>query len=151
LCEEIGVYDNPYAAIFRRSVLGHSLIVDPAIHAKRWSRDRVLAYLRGLGESDEEAEDLIDRIAVQPAQLTSYEYGGLEILRLRERAKAALGSRFDIREFHRRRLENGAVPLTILREQRRMGENRRRHTTRGKVNPTTEAQQALPVERTRSR
>ncbi len=117
LCEEIGVYDNPYAAIFRRSVLGHSLIVDPAIHAKRWSRDRVLAYLRGLGESDEEAEDLIDRIAVQPAQLTSYEYGGLEILRLRERAKAALGSRFDIREFHRRILENGAVPLTILREQ----------------------------------
>ncbi len=117
LCEEIGVYDTPYSAMFRRTVLGQSLIVDPAIHVKRWNRQRARAYLSALGESEQEADELVDRIAVQPAQLTSYEYGGLEILRLRERAKKALGPRFDIREFHQRILENGAVPLTTLREQ----------------------------------
>jgi uncharacterized protein (DUF885 family) len=37
---------------------------------------------------------------VQPAQLTSYETGDLEIFALREEAKAAPGSRFDMREFH---------------------------------------------------
>jgi uncharacterized protein (DUF885 family) len=97
--------------------LGQSLIIDPAIHVKRWDRAHVRSYLSGLGESQPEADDLIDRIAIQPAQLTSYEYGGLELLRLRERAKRAFGSRFDIREFHRRVLAVGAVPLTTLRKR----------------------------------
>jgi uncharacterized protein (DUF885 family) len=117
LSEEIGVYDTPYSAMFRRAVLGQSLIIDPAIHVKRWDRAHARAYLTALGESGQEADELIDRIAVQPAQLTSYEYGGLEILRLRERAKRALGARFDVREFHRRILANGAVPLMTLRRE----------------------------------
>lgn len=117
LCEEMGVYDTPYSAIFRRSVRGQSLMIDPAIHEKHWNRQRAKAYLRGLDESEQEAEDLIDRISVQPAQLTSYDTGGLAILRLRERAKQAFGPRFDIREFHRQVLGTGAVPLVTLRRQ----------------------------------
>jgi uncharacterized protein (DUF885 family) len=58
---------------------------------------------------------LVDRVAVQPGQLTSYETGGLEIAALREAARGALGSRFDIREFHERVLELGDVPLSTLR------------------------------------
>ena len=117
LCEEAGMYDNPYAAVFRRSVLGESLMIDPAVHVMGWSRNRLRKYLNTLGQTNQEADELIDRIAVQPAQLTSYETGGLEIFALREEAKAALGSRFDIREFHQRVLESGDVPLSRLREQ----------------------------------
>jgi uncharacterized protein (DUF885 family) len=62
-----------------------------------------------------EAEDAVDRIAVWPSQLTAYDSGGLEIMALRREAEAALGDRFDIREFHQRVLENGAVPLARLR------------------------------------
>jgi uncharacterized protein (DUF885 family) len=98
-------------------VLGESLMIDPAVHVMGWSRNRVRNYLNALGQTNQEADELIDRIAVQPGQLTSYEPGGLEILALREEAKAALGSRFDIREFHQRVLESGDVPLCRLREQ----------------------------------
>ena len=58
---------------------------------------------------------MLDRIAVIPGQLTAYDTGGLEIFALREEAEARLGDRFDIRDFHDRVLENGAVPLAALR------------------------------------
>jgi uncharacterized protein (DUF885 family) len=116
LCEEANIYDNPYAAIFRRSVLGESLTIDPAIHVMGWTRGRVRRHLKSIGETLEEADDLIDRISVQPAQLTSYETGGLEIFALREEARAALGSQFNVREFHQRVLERGSVPLSALRQ-----------------------------------
>jgi uncharacterized protein (DUF885 family) len=115
LCEENGIYDTPFAAIFRRSVLGQSLMIDPAINVMGWSRERVRRQLRALGQTTEQADELIDRVAVQPGQLTSYETGGLEILALREEARAAFGPRFDIREFHERVLEQGDVPLSALR------------------------------------
>jgi uncharacterized protein (DUF885 family) len=115
LCEEKGIYDTPYAAIFRRSVLGQSLMIDPAIHVMGWSRERVRRQLLALGQTAEQADELIDRVAVQPAQLTAYETGGLEIAALRQEAQAAFGQRFDIREFHERVLEQGDVPLSALR------------------------------------
>lgn len=115
LGEEAGIYDTPFAAIFRRSVLGQSLMIDPAIHVMGWSRERVRRHLRSLGQTTEQADELVDRVAVQPGQLTSYETGGLEIAALREAARGALGSRFDIREFHERVLELGDVPLSTLR------------------------------------
>ncbi|MEX2126025.1 MAG: DUF885 family protein [Woeseia sp.] len=62
------------------------------------------------------AEDLVDRIAVWPGQLTAYDTGGLEIFALRKQAEERLGDTFDIREFHDRILENGALPLGALRE-----------------------------------
>jgi len=116
LCEEAGIYDNPYAAIFRRSVLGESLMIDPAVHIMGWSRERIRKHLEHLGQTREEADETIDRIAVQPAQFTSYETGGLEIFALREEARAALGAQFDVRDFHQRVLEQGDVPLSTLRE-----------------------------------
>jgi uncharacterized protein (DUF885 family) len=115
LCEENGIYDSPFAAIFRRSVLGQSLMIDPAINVMGWSRERVRRQLRALGQTTEQADELIDRVTVQPGQLTSYETGGLEIAALREEARAAFGPRFDIRDFHERVLEQGDVPLSALR------------------------------------
>jgi uncharacterized protein (DUF885 family) len=61
-------------------------------------------------------DQMVDRIAILPGQLTAYDSGGLEILALRRQAEEALGDDFDIREFHDRILENGTIPLPALRE-----------------------------------
>jgi uncharacterized protein (DUF885 family) len=69
------------------------------------------------GMSKEQADEVIDRIVVEPGQLTSYEVGGLEILSLRETARIRFGPKFDLRTFHQRVLEKGVVPLKALRKQ----------------------------------
>ena len=63
-------------------------------------------------DATKEAERYID----SPGQALSYKIGMLKILELRERARAELGDRFDIRDFHDIVLKNGAVPLAILEE-----------------------------------
>jgi uncharacterized protein (DUF885 family) len=63
-------------------------------------------------ESDVVAE--IERYIVMPGQATSYKVGMMKILEVREKAKLALGDKFDIKEFHDVVLKNGAVPLDIL-------------------------------------
>ena len=60
-------------------------------------------------------DEMVDRIAILPGQLTAYDSGGLEILALRAETQQALGDDFDIREFHDRILENGTIPLAQLR------------------------------------
>ena len=67
--------------------------------------------------SPEVAADMVDRIAAMPGQLTAYDSGGLEIFALRRQAEAALGPRFDLRQFHQRVLGEGVVPLRFLRER----------------------------------
>jgi uncharacterized protein (DUF885 family) len=66
----------------------------------------------GLGESEVTSE--IERYMALPGQATAYKVGQLKILELREKAKAELGDRFNLRDFHTVVLENGAVPLTVL-------------------------------------
>jgi uncharacterized protein (DUF885 family) len=56
----------------------------------------------------------IRRYLVMPGQATSYKVGMMKILELRERARTALGERFDIRGFHDTVLGGGALPLSIL-------------------------------------
>ena len=65
--------------------------------------------------TDVELDEMVDRIAVLPGQLTSYDSGGLEILALRALAEEMLGDAFNIREFHDHVLENGTMPLEMLR------------------------------------
>jgi uncharacterized protein (DUF885 family) len=60
-------------------------------------------------------DELVDRIAILPGQLTAYDSGGLEILALRAMAEEAMGADFDIQQFHQRILENGTIPLRQLR------------------------------------
>ena len=66
--------------------------------------------------SGEEGEELVDRMAILPGQLTAYDSGGLEIRALREEAERELGAKFDIKGFHKAVLELGVVPLPALRE-----------------------------------
>jgi uncharacterized protein (DUF885 family) len=114
LAEEMGLYTSPLARLGRRSWPGHGMVVDPGLHLLGWSRDSAINYVRNGGWP--EAEAMVDRVVVWPAQLTAYDTGALEIIALRDQAKRDLGDRFDIREFHDQVLANGAITLPMLRQ-----------------------------------
>ncbi len=116
LSEEAGIYRTPYALMTRRLWPARGMVIDPGLHLMGWSRQQVIDFIVQSGRfSAREADDAVDRIAIWPGQATAYDSGGLEIMALRRGAEAALGSRFDIRQFHQGVLENGAIPLTALR------------------------------------
>lgn len=118
LSEEAGIYTTPYAQISRRLWPARGLVVDPGIHVFGWTRQQAVDYMAESGRFPPEvAADMVDRIAAMPGQLTAYDSGGLEIFALRREAEAALGDRFDLREFHQRVLGDGVVPLRFLRER----------------------------------
>lgn len=91
------------------------LVVDTGLHAKHWSREEAIAYMREkTGMTEEEVTREIERYVVWPGQATSYKTGQLSILAARARAEAALGEKFDLKQFHETVLSNGAMPLGIL-------------------------------------
>ena len=65
-----------------------------------------------MGKTDATAE--VERYIAIPSQATAYKVGALTIQRLRKRAEAELGRKFDIRDFHAQVLMTGALPLSIL-------------------------------------
>ena len=85
------------------------LVVDTGLHAMRWTRQQAIDY--GIPASE------VDRYVVMPGQATSYMIGQLEIIRLRDKARDALGERFDPRAFHNRVLLTGVVPLELLERE----------------------------------
>src|SRR4030095_4687432 len=94
------------------------LVVDTGIHAKRWTREQAIAYMRektGMGEKEVTSE--IERYIVAPGQACAYKVGMLKLEELRARAEQELGYKFDQREFHDVVLKNGELPLEILEEQ----------------------------------
>jgi uncharacterized protein (DUF885 family) len=94
------------------------LVVDTGMHAKRWTREQAIEYMiTNSGIEEKTVVSEIERYLVAPGQALAYKVGMLKILELREKAKAALGARFDIREFHDEILKNGAMPLTLLEKQ----------------------------------
>lgn len=118
LAWELGFQNNPFDNIGRLQAelfRGVRLVVDTGIHHKRWTRQQAIDYMlanTGMAESDVVAE--IERYIVMPAQATSYKVGMMKFMELRAKAKAALGNKFDLRDFHDVVLKNGAVPLSIL-------------------------------------
>jgi uncharacterized protein (DUF885 family) len=94
------------------------LVVDTGIHAKGWTRDQAIDYmLTHSGEAKTDATAEVERYIAIPSQATAYKIGQLTITRLREKAKAALGPKFDIREFHAQVLDSGALPMAILEQK----------------------------------
>lgn len=116
LAEEMGLYRTTTGPIQRRAWPARGMVVDPGIHLFGWSREEAIDFMMESGRFPENLGDqMVDRIAILPGQLTAYDSGGLEILALRKMAEEALGENFDIREFHDRILENGTIPLLQLR------------------------------------
>lgn len=118
LSEEAGIYTTPYARISRRLWPARGMVVDPGIHMFGWTREQAAQFMAESGRfSPETSAEMVDRIAAMPGQLTAYDSGGLEIVALRREAEAALGDRFDLKQFHQRVLGDGVVPLAFLRER----------------------------------
>jgi uncharacterized protein (DUF885 family) len=118
---ELGFYENdPFGNLGRlQAELWRAvrLVVDTGIHYKKWTREEAIEYMvKNTGLSTSEVVTEIERYIVMPGQACAYKIGMLKILELREKAKNALGDRFDLRAFHNVVLQNGAVPLTILEE-----------------------------------
>ncbi|MGH7553262.1 MAG: DUF885 domain-containing protein [Longimicrobiales bacterium] len=119
LADEMGLFSDDIDRLGLLSAEAHRaarLVVDPGMHALGWSRQQAIDYmLANTALSRSSAESEIDRYLAVPGQATSYMLGNLEIRRLRAMAEDSLGERFDIRTFHDRVLEDGAVPLSVLR------------------------------------
>jgi uncharacterized protein (DUF885 family) len=118
--KEIGMYQDPYSDFGRLSLellRAARLVVDTGMHAKKWTRDQAIDYLKqNTPNSEGECVDAINRYIVMPSQATAYKIGMLKILELREKAKHELGTKFDIRQFHDVMLTNGALPLDVLED-----------------------------------
>jgi len=116
LSEEMGLYQTTTGPITRRAWPARGMVVDPGIHLFGWTREEAIEFMMESGRFPESMGDqMVDRIAILPGQLTAYDSGGLEIFALRRQAEETLGDDFDIREFHDRILENGTIPLPALR------------------------------------
>jgi len=116
LAEEMGLYTTTTGPIKRRAWPARGMVVDPGIHLFNWTREQAIEFVMESGRFPESMGDqIVDRIAILPGQLTAYDSGALEIIALRKQAEQALGEHFDIREFHEKILENGTIPLTQLR------------------------------------
>jgi uncharacterized protein (DUF885 family) len=115
---EMGMYETPFDDFGRLSYemwRACRLVIDTGIHAKGWSRDRALAYLSdntSLSDANVRAE--VDRYISWPAQALAYKLGEMKILELRQKTETALGTDFDLRQFHDAVLGNGALPLDAL-------------------------------------
>jgi uncharacterized protein (DUF885 family) len=118
LGKDIGFYKDPYSDYGRlqgdiwRAI---RLVVDTGVHSKHWTREQMIQYFHdhsAINETSVQAET--DRYVAWPSQALAYKVGQLKILELRERAKQALGSKFDIRGFHDQVLDSGALPLDVL-------------------------------------
>jgi uncharacterized protein (DUF885 family) len=118
LGKEVGFYKDPvsdYGRLSSELFRAVRLVVDTGIHAKGWTRDQVVEFMRKSGAVDEPTiQSETDRYIAWPAQALSYKLGQLKIRELRERAQKELGSKFDIRSFHDEMLNGGGLPLDLL-------------------------------------
>ena len=119
LADEFGVYDD-----FPAGRLGYlqgiafracRLVVDTGLHAKRWSREQAVAFfVNEIGSKAQEVRSEVDRYCSWPGQACGYKVGHSEINRQRDKAKSALGPKFDIKAFNDAVLIGGNVPMDVL-------------------------------------
>jgi uncharacterized protein (DUF885 family) len=118
LGKELGMFTDPYQWFGRLNdemLRAMRLVVDTGLHEKGWTREQAIRYMLDnstLAESDVVSE--VERYVVWPGQALGYKVGDLRIQALRHKAEQALGPKFDVRDFHRELLCDGAVPLDVL-------------------------------------
>ena len=118
LGKELGVYTDPYQyfgglnAELWRSI---RLVVDTGLHAKQWSRQDVLDYMfANSAVAEVRAVSEAERFMAIPGQALAYKVGQLKIRAIRDKAEAALGDKFNVKDFHTEVLKDGAMPLSML-------------------------------------
>jgi uncharacterized protein (DUF885 family) len=118
LGKDIGLYKDPYSDYGRlqndiwRAI---RLVVDTGVHSQHWTRQQMVQYFHdhsAINDTSINAE--VDRYIAWPSQALAYKIGQLKILELRDKAKKALGAKFDLRAFHDQVLDAGALPLDVL-------------------------------------
>jgi len=119
LGKEFGAYEDPYDLYGRHALdvfISSRLVVDTGMNALGWSHDKAAGFLReNTLMSDTEIASELPRYATDlPGQALAYKLGSLTFAELREKARAALGSTFDLRTFHDRIVRNGGMPLTMV-------------------------------------
>ncbi|MEG3123598.1 DUF885 domain-containing protein [Sphingomonas sp. GB1N7] len=123
LADELGAYATPLErAGYLQSFLFRAtrLVVDTGIHAKRWSREKATDYMVATtGFARPRTQREVERYCTQAGQACSYKVGHMAWTRARKKAEAALGAKFDLKQFHEI-LKEGAMPLTVL--ERRIDE-----------------------------
>ncbi len=119
LADEIGMYDDdPLGRIgylkfqlFR----ANRCVVDTGIHHLKWSREKAIQYFIDQdGEAPGFAAREVERYCATPGQACSYKIGHTVWTNARARARAALGAKYDIKDFHEAGLDCGRVPLDVL-------------------------------------
>ncbi len=115
---ETGLYDDLYqlyGALTFEMWRACRLVVDTGIHDKKWTREQAYEFMRKYTPTgDQDLQSEIDRYISWPGQALAYKTGELKIKELRKKAEDTLGENFDIRAFHDKVLENGAIPLPLL-------------------------------------
>jgi uncharacterized protein (DUF885 family) len=117
--QEMGFYKgeplNELGYIHDALLRSARLVCDSGLHHLKWSRERAIAEMRAIeGDPEPLAAQEIERYSVWPGQACSYMVGKVTILRLRDKARKALGAKFDPRTFHDAVLTSGSMPLTAL-------------------------------------
>ena len=118
LGKDLGLYQDPYSDYGRLesdNLRAIRLVVDTGVHAEHWTRQQMVDFFHdhsSISETEVQAET--DRYIAWPSQALAYKIGQLKILELRDRARKALGDKFDIRAFHDQIIDSGALPLDEL-------------------------------------
>jgi uncharacterized protein (DUF885 family) len=121
LGKEAGFYQDPYSDYGRLEAdiwRAIRLVIDTGVHSEGWTRQQMVDYFRahsGIDDTNIQAE--VDRYIAWPGQALAYKVGQLKILELRDKAKKALGDKFDLKAFHDEVLGAGALPMDVLEER----------------------------------
>lgn len=129
LGKEMGMYEEPdqyFGHLNDELLRAARLVVDTGLHAKDWTRERAIQYLKDTnGYTDAVATNAVERYMAWPGQALAYKIGALKISELRQRAQATLGPKFNLPAFHAVVLSGGTRPLSVLEAdvQRWVSEN----------------------------
>jgi uncharacterized protein (DUF885 family) len=115
---EMGLYNKPedwFGHLNDEMLRAVRLVVDTGMHAKGWTREQSIKYMREtLGYPEALAKSETERYMAWPAQALGYKIGALKIMELRQRAEKAMGPKFSLPKFHEIVLDEGTLPLALL-------------------------------------